>query len=306
MSINDEGMKNKRSMNKGIIAVIIVLAAVFGISRTSKTDSEKYPSYSSERTENANSSEVNSYANEADYSDEATEATGGEAYELPSTTAGPQGKVIRHTGFTLSFNMKHNNPNWVAWELERSETTGSLKRTDDFEPDTSLPKAHQVTTNDYRRSGYDRGHQVPAADMKWSERAMAECFLMSNICPQTHGLNAGPWSKLEAACRRWANREGRVYIACGPIYRGNRQSSIGRDIKITVPDAFFKVVLCMTKGKEKAIGFIYENKDGKQDMSRAAMSVDEVEKITGFDFFHNLPDELEDRLEASCKFKYWQ
>lgn len=300
-------------MKKGIFAVIIVLAAIYGISRNSSSSGDNAPSYRTEKSEdqsnddnNYNSETAEAGTDEMEAGGEEAEAPAGAALELPSTTTGPQGKVIRHTGFTLSFNLKHNNPNWVAWELERSETTGSLKRTDDFEPDTSLPRAHQVTTNDYRRSGYDRGHQVPAADMKWSPRAMAECFLMSNICPQTHGLNAGPWSKLEAACRRWANREGRVYIACGPIYRGSNQPSIGQRVRVTVPDAFFKVVLCMTKGKEKAIGFVYDNRDGKQDMSQAAMSVDEVEKITGFDFFHNLPDELEDRLEASCKFKYWQ
>lgn len=300
-------------MKKGIFAVIIVIAAIYGISRSSSSSGDNVPSYRTEKSEartadneNYNSETAEAGADEMEAGGEEAEAPAGAALELPSTAAGPQGKIIRHTGFTLSFNLKHNNPNWVAWELERSETTGSLKRTDDFEPDTSLPRAHQVTTNDYRRSGYDRGHQVPAADMKWSPRAMADCFLMSNICPQTHGLNAGPWSKLEAACRRWANREGRVYIACGPIYRGSNQPSIGQRVRVTVPDAFFKVVLCMTKGKEKAIGFVYDNRDGKQDMSQAAMSVDEVEKITGFDFFHNLPDELEDRLEASCKFKYWQ
>lgn len=300
-------------MKKGIFAVIIVLAAIYGISRNSSSSGDNAPSYRTEKSEdqsnddnNYNSETAEAGTDEMEAGGEEAEAPAGASLELPSTTTGPQGKVIRHTGFTLSFNLKHNNPNWVAWELERSETTGSLKRTDDFEPDTSLPRAHQVTTNDYRRSGYDRGHQVPAADMKWSPRAMAECFLMSNICPQTHGLNAGPWSKLEAACRRWANREGRVYIACGPIYRGSNQPSIGQRVRVTVPDAFFKVVLCMTKDKEKAIGFVYDNRDGKQDMSQAAMSVDEVEKITGFDFFHNLPDELEDRLEASCKFKYWQ
>lgn len=300
-------------MKKGIFAVIIVIAAIYGITRNSSSSGDNVHSYRTEKSEartadneNYNSETAEAGADEMEAGGEEAEAPAGAALELPSTTSGPQGKIIRHTGFTLSFNLKHNNPNWVAWELERSETTGSLKRTDDFEPDTSLPRAHQVTTNDYRRSGYDRGHQVPAADMKWSPRAMTECFLMSNICPQTHGLNAGPWSKLEAACRRWANREGRVYIACGPIYRGSNQPSIGQRVRVTVPDAFFKVVLCMTKGKEKAIGFVYDNRDGKQDMSQAAMSVDEVEKITGFDFFHNLPDELEDRLEASCKFKYWQ
>lgn len=226
--------------------------------------------------------------------------------ELPGRLKGVPERIIRHTGYTLSFNREHNAPNWVAWELTAEETKGTQRRADEFRPDPEVPEPHRVTTQDYTGSGYDRGHMVPAADMKWSAKAMSECFYMSNICPQDHGLNSGAWATLENACRRWAAREGAVYVVCGPVYKSARPKKIGRERKISVPDGFFKVVLCLNPGREKAIGFYYANRSGKQPMENAARSVDEIEAMTGMDFFVNLPDKLEARLESTFSFKAWQ
>lgn len=227
--------------------------------------------------------------------------------ELPAPLKGVPERIVEHTGYTLSFNRIHNQPNWVAWELTAEETEGTVARSNDFCPDPSIPQPHRVTTDDYRSSGYDRGHMAPAADMKWSPQAMSQCFYMSNICPQVHNLNSGPWATLEKACRRWAGREGSVYIVCGPVFKkGKKQKSIGREHRITVPDGFFKVVLSLRKGHEKAIGFYYANRAGKQPMPQAAMSVDEVESMTGINFFVNLPARLEQRVEAEYSLRVWQ
>ena len=225
--------------------------------------------------------------------------------EIPGKIKGKPERIIAHTGYTLSFNREHNQPNWVAWELTDKETRGTQPRSNDFEPDPLVPAPHQVTTDDYKGSGYDRGHMAPAADMKWSSKAMTECFYMSNMCPQNGSLNSGSWSTLEKACRRWAQQENKIYIVCGPIFKGNKQKKIGKQHKVTVPDAFFKVVLSMKKGKEKSIGFIYNNRGGKQNMDKTAMTVDEVEKITGIDFFVNLPDKIENKIEAKYSLKEW-
>ena len=225
--------------------------------------------------------------------------------ELPGKLKGIPERIISHYAYTLSFNREHNQPNWVAWELTNKETNGHIQRSNDFIPDPMIPVPHQVTTEDYKGSGYDRGHMAPAADMKWSGKAMTECFYMSNMCPQHGSLNSGPWSTLEKACRRWAVQEGSVYIVCGPVFKGNKQKKIGKDIKITVPDGFFKVVLSMKKDKEKAIGFYYTNKSGKQPMSKTATTVDAIEEMTGMDFFVNIPDKLEKRIEATYSLKAW-
>ena len=225
--------------------------------------------------------------------------------EIPARMKGVPERIIAHTGHTLSFNRERNQPNWVAWQLTRNETKGNIGRATDFEPDPDVPLPHRVTTDDYKHSGYDRGHMAPAADMKWSARAMKECFYMSNICPQAGSLNSGPWSALEKACRRWAVREGSVYIVCGPVFEKKRTKSIGKTHRIPVPDGFFKVVLSLRKGKEKAIGFYYRNTGAKQNMEAAARSVDDIERLTGMDFFPAVPDKLERRIEATYRLADW-
>ena len=226
--------------------------------------------------------------------------------EQPATLHNHPEQIVVHTGYRLSFNRETLCPNWVAWELTANETEGSVQRSNDFRPDEMLPYRYQVTTDDYKHSDYDRGHMCPSADMKWSSTAQSECFFMSNICPQTHALNAGGWEKVERACRRWAKREGKVYIICGPIFNDARkQLYIGKSVKIRVPNAFFKVVLSLKKGEEKAIGFYFTNRDGKQNMGDATKTVDEIEKITGMDFFSQLNDALERRIEAQNNLTLW-
>lgn len=225
--------------------------------------------------------------------------------EMPADLHGVPERIIEHIGYTVSFNREHNNPNYVAWELAADEAVGTVPRSNNFAPDPDVPAPHQVTTNDYKGCGYDRGHMAPAADMKWSYEAMRECFYMSNICPQNHSLNAGSWQVLEEACRRWAKQEGSVYIVCGPVYRGVKHKTIGKEHIITVPEGFFKVVLSLQKGKEKAIGFYYSNNDSRQPMEQTAMSVDDIEEITGMNFFVNVKDDIEDRVEATFSLKEW-
>ena len=143
----------------------------------------------------------------------------------------------------------------------------------------------------------------PAGDNKWSAVAMYESFLFTNICPQAPSLNRGDWNEMEQACRKWAKQYGDLYIVCGPIFYKGKTKTIGAN-KVAVPDAFFKVVLCM-KGEPKAIGFIYKNADGNRPKGDYANSVDEVERITGIDFFPSLPDKIEKKVEAECNPDDW-
>ena len=231
---------------------------------------------------------------------------GGKRLEIPARLKSTPERLLFRVGYTLSFNRERNQPNWVAWQLTDSETEGHVSRLDEFLPDPDIPAPHRVTTADYRHSGYDRGHMAPAADMKWSGKAMKECFYMSNICPQQHELNGGPWAKLENACRRWARNEGAVYIVCGPVFGKGHIKCIGKNFRIPVPKGFFKVILSIRKGHEKAIGFYYRNRAGRQSMASAALTVDQVEQLTGIDFFPTLPDSLERRVEASARLQDWK
>lgn len=225
--------------------------------------------------------------------------------ELPECRNGEL--IIEHTGLTLSYNLLTNCPNWVAWELTEAEAYSSqVKRTNDFRGDPSVPSMNRVEGYDYKESGFDRGHMCPAADMKWSPAAMSDCFYMSNICPQMPVLNQLWWEHLERACRRWAGQEGRVYICCGPIYdKKSDKRYIGNEVKVRVPDGFFKVILSLKEGKEKAIGFIYKNTDERQTMESAATTVDAVEDLTGMNFFPSLDKEQEKKLESAFNLRKW-
>lgn len=221
--------------------------------------------------------------------------------EIPASM-GQGEQILYRTGYTTSYNREYKLPNWTAWHLTASHTNGPYKRkgvtyTEDKE--VGYPRA---TNADYRQSGYDRGHMCPSGDNKWSHQAQEDCFLFTNMCPQSHNLNGGDWNDLEMLCRRWAERYGDIYIVCGPLV-DKTYRTIGRN-KVAVPYAFFKVVLCM-RGMPKAIGFVYENEDGHRPMTDYVLTVDEVERLTGIDFFPQLPDDVENRVEAMADLAEW-
>ena len=215
-------------------------------------------------------------------------------------------QILHRKGYTVSYNKDLKIPNWVAWELTPEKLVERESRTDKFLPDPDLPESEAVTTNDYKGAGMDRGHLCPAGDNRWHWKAMQESFYMTNICPQNHNLNRGDWKELEEACRRWAQKEEKIYIVCGPVLYNQKHRTIGKQHRVTVPEAFFKVILCTTSKPPKAIGFIYKNASGNHPLDSYVNSVDEVERITGIDFFPALPDEVEDKVEATYNLQLWK
>lgn len=223
--------------------------------------------------------------------------------EIPTITDERSDRKITHKGFTLSYNYDWKIPNWVAYELTDWEVEGDVPRYDRFKPDPMVPQNVTATTNDYKYSGYDRGHMAPAADMKWDEQAMKESFYLSNICPQNPNLNGGVWKDLEEQVRDLASQKGRIFVVCGPIVN-DASNTIGEN-KVVIPQAFYKVLLQEDNGEIHAIGFVYENKSGRKPMSTYAMTVDEVEEITNIDFFPKLPKKIQQRVEAEVDFSKW-
>lgn len=224
---------------------------------------------------------------------------------LPASLKRIPEQILHRKGYTVSYNKDLKIPNWVAWELSPEKLVERESRTDKFLPDPDLPEDEAVTTNDYKGAGMDRGHMCPAGDNRWHWKAMQESFYMTNICPQNHNLNRGDWKELEEACRKWAQTEGKIYIVCGPILYNHKHRTIGKQHRVTVPEAFFKVILCTTSTPPKAIGFIYKNDSGNHPLDSYVNSVDEVERITGIDFFPALPDEVEDKVEATYNLSLW-
>ncbi len=236
-----------------------------------------------------------------DVSPTAQEASS-KGYELPAPVAGEI--RLERVGYTVSYNKETREPNWVAWRLTRDHAQGRVKREGmTFAEDDDVPEPRALLA-DYYASGYDRGHMCPAADCKWSEEAMRQSFLLTNVCPQDQNLNRGEWNDVEQLCREWAVRYGEVYIACGPVFQGRSpRRRLGKG-RVWVPDAFFKVVYCPSDGG-KAIGFLYRNGDDRQTYDESVRSVDALEQLTGYDFFTALDDKVESRVEASADWNDW-
>lgn len=221
------------------------------------------------------------------------------AVEIPDET--PQ-IMVDYTGFRVSFNPAHRQPNYAAWELTGEEAEGQEPRDSRFAPDNDVYGCPSL--DDYRNSGYDRGHMAPAADMKWSRQAMLDCHFLTNICPQNHGLNGGRWNSLEQACRRWAKRDSALVIIAGPILSDRITETIGRG-QVSVPKRFFKVILAPYVDSPRAIAFVMPNTPTRDGLESMAMTVDQLEQITGFDFFSALPDSIEHQIESSINFHKW-
>lgn len=228
--------------------------------------------------------------------------------EIPVLEKKAPSQILSYKGFTVSYNNNTRLPNWVAYELTATEVAGDLPRKDKFRPDPAA-NGPQANKEDYRNSGWDRGHMAPAADMKWDAEAMGESCYFTNICPQNPQLNGGDWKELEEKCRKWAEKHGRIYIACGPIILGNEHGTIGAN-EVIIPDKFYKVVLARINGEYRGAGFIFHNSplrkskiSGKPPVNRPLESylvpIDEVEAITGIDFFPALPADTQNRVESA-------
>lgn len=224
--------------------------------------------------------------------------------EIPQLKAKRTEQIIQHEGYTVSYNSDYRIANWVAYQLtEREVENKRVQRSNKFVSDPDV-KGATAQNEDYTRSGYDRGHLAPAADMRWSIKAMYESFYLSNICPQDKNLNRGVWNDLETQCRMWAKDNGSVLIVTGPVITEDMKR-IGKN-RVAVPKAFYKVV-CYHTGKEyKGIGFIFENRNYKGKLEkRMAVSIDSVEEVTGIDFFPMIPDTAEDFMEKAVDWDSW-
>lgn len=218
------------------------------------------------------------------------------------TAPGVKEEIINYRGMTVSFNPDLHIPNWVAWELTAEEAAGTEARADKFYNDPDIEGC--AWPEDYSGSGYDRGHMAPAGDMKWDKEAMTETFCMTNILPQDGALNRGTWKKIEEKCRARAAKDSAVIIVCGPILTEAPREYIGSS-RVAVPQRFFKVVLSPWAETPQAIGFLMDNGAVPGGMQAAAVTVDEIEALTGHDFFSSLPDSIENRLESTVNFTRW-
>ena len=211
--------------------------------------------------------------------------------------------ILKRTGFSLGYSGKYRQALWVSYILYAENLNAKkVRRSNKFMADPKI-LIGAVQPSDYVRTGYDRGHLAPAADMTYSVDAMKHSFFMTNISPQIPGCNRGIWKRLEKLVRQWARREEQLCIVTGPLFDFDQEKVMGTS-GVPVPCGFYKVILDLTPPM-KMIGFIIPNQTSKKRLSRFAVPVDTVERLTGCDFFSALPDDIEDRLEAQSDFSAW-
>jgi len=226
----------------------------------------------------------------------------GEALYLPLSDGDD---VYYRNGFALSYNEDVEQAEWVAYELTVEHLNARKHpRTDYFSADEEI-KTGSATFEDYRNSGYSKGHLVPAADRAYSPETMEETFLMSNISPQAFAFNGGIWRELEEQVRDWARSHQRLYILTGPIFSDDRPKRVGRN-GVAVPDAFYKIVLDFYASEVQLIAFEIPNAKSTLPLRDYVVTVDQIEEKTGVDFFPELfTDKLEDLVEGNISLEEW-
>lgn len=245
--------------------------------------------------------------------------------EIPALKGGSMNQFITHTTkrngkdyptYSLEYSYKYKHSYWIAYRFDNT-TGGNVGRNEAYKPDPELPSQYAAKHNDYTNSGYTRGHLCASSDRQYSKEANQQTFYMSNISPQSgNGFNqsGSAWNTGEDKVQAWGYNISRstdtpYVVKGGTIGEGMIKGYIKNEIAI--PKYFFMAVLFRSGDNYKAIGFYmpHENlKDDpdKKDPKKYLMSIDALEQETGIDFFHNLPDNIENTVEATYNVNDWQ
>lgn len=228
-------------------------------------------------------------------------AEGRDSLMTVAVPGGMSDTLLQYDAFDVHFNSHRGIASCAVYELVDNELYGTAERAGGFMPDPGVKGCPMPA--DYAGSGMDRGHLVPAADLKWNEEAMRQSFLMTNICPMHKALNEGGWTKLEEKVREWTARDSALLVFTGPVVsEGDTTLASGR---VTVPSAYYKVIMAPCVRPRRAIAFIYPNGHSGGRLQKYAVSVDEVERRTGLDFFPTLPVDEQQQLERPVNLDAW-
>ncbi|MEO0526034.1 MAG: DNA/RNA non-specific endonuclease [Bacteroidota bacterium] len=218
---------------------------------------------------------------------------------LPSSTTGV---IVEHTNYSLSYNETYEQAEWVAYALKKNHLTNDDRKRPYFIEDPKV-RTKSADWRNYRGSGYDRGHLCPAGDRRFSEYAYKETFYTSNISPQNNDFNAGIWNRLEQKVRYWAKKYDNLFvITAGVLEKG--LSTIG-DEDVAVPEYYYKIVFVGNLDNPRMLGFLMPHKESTAPLQNFVVPIDEIEHMTGIDFFGYLPDSLEKKLESTVNLKGW-
>jgi len=219
---------------------------------------------------------------------------------LPNSNTGA---LVYHDYFMLSYSERHEQAEWVAYQLKKNHLTYDDRRRPYFIEDP-LVKSKSADWRNYKRSGYDRGHLCPAGDRRFSEYAYNETFYTSNISPQRKDFNAGVWNRLEQQIRQWCKKYGDLYVITGGVLSSNLPT-IG-DEDVTVPNAFYKVVFRVKNEKINVLAFLFPHEESQEPLEKFLVAIDALEAEAGLDFFHELNENKQHQIEAKVNSKDWK
>jgi endonuclease G len=212
-------------------------------------------------------------------------------------------RVLANTGYLVGYSDALGDPLWAAYHLVDRPLKESPPRPEDFNVDARTMA--RIDSAIYNRSGYDRGHLAPnyAIATHFGKQAQEETFLMSNVVPQKHSLNAGLWKSLEQKiATNYPARFGEVWVIAGPVF-GPKPEKLRR--RVTVPEACFMIVVDESDGRVRVEAFLFPQDANGPELARYLVTVDEIEQRTGLDFLAALPDEAENALEAKRAARVW-
>lgn len=222
----------------------------------------------------------------------------------PRPAAGAAVRVLANTGYVAGYSDALGNPLWAAYRVADTEPGAAPPRPGEFTPDRRT--AARVEPGDYTGSGYDRGHLAPnfAIATRYGRRAQEETFLMSNIIPQRHALNAGPWQQLEQrVATAYPARFGEVWVIAGPVF-GPKPDRLRR--RVAVPEACFMIIVDESAGRVRLTAYLFpQDAPAEAPLEDYLASVDEIERRTGLDFLSELPDDAEVALESRRAERAW-
>ncbi len=215
------------------------------------------------------------------------------------------GMLMNKGGFIMLYSSRDKIPLWVSYSLKKKHLKDNVRMVRGYRPDPEVKKKYRAKVSDYAGRGmYDRSRMVPLRDMLRSEEMMKKAHFLSNICPMHHKLNRGPWRALEKKIRRFVREKKEVWIMAGPVFMDldsdGKRDNYGRlgESGIPVPTHFYKIIVYQANDYSfHAAAFLFPNTGVKREPARCAAPIDKIEKHTGFDFLHLLPDEVEELLE---------
>ncbi|MFD1603643.1 DNA/RNA non-specific endonuclease [Flavobacterium artemisiae] len=239
--------------------------------------------FSCKKQEDIWNERVESYNTAADFVENKT--TADSLYTVQYLPTSTTKQIVKHQYYTLSYNEKFEQAEWVAYELKKEYLKNNNFKRPYFIEDPKVTTGSADWRN-YKKSGYDKGHLCPAGDMEFSEDAYNDTFYTSNISPQQKEFNSGIWNRLEQKTRYWAEKYNDIYVVTGGILKDS-DKKIGTE-KVAVPKYFYKIILAKSGNEHKAIAFLVPNEKSDKSIYDFVVPIETLEKMTGIDFFPNL------------------